>query len=127
MMVDVPSDKNPKNYALNLGYKLDTQFANLNLVGELNRTIRKGKTRQGGDLEFESDAIYLVLKTPRSLFVSLRAGIVRDKIITGSNSRRDDGILFGGSFGIVAGKTLIQIEYTTIAGDADFLSLSLEF
>jgi len=127
MMVDVSTDKNPINLALNLGYQLDTRIAELSLAGEVNRTLREGETRRGEDLEFESEAIYLVYRTPRSLFVSLRGGIAWDKVVIDGNSSRDDGLLLGAGFGIVAGKTLIQIEYTSIAGDANFLSLSLEF
>jgi hypothetical protein len=127
MMVDVPTDKNPWNVALNLGYRFDTQLADLSLAGEVNRTVREGETRGGEDLEFESEAIYLVYRTPRSLFVSLRGGFVQDNVIIAGNSSRDDGLLVGAGFGIVAGKTLIQLEFTSIAGDANFLSLSLEF
>lgn len=127
MMVDVSTDKNPINLALNIGYQLDTRVAELSLAGEVNRTLREGETRRGEDLEFESEAIYLVYRTPRSLFVSLRGGIAWDKVVIDGNSSRGDGLLFGAGFGIVAGKTLIQIEYTSIAGDANFLSLSLEF
>ena len=127
MMVDVSTDKNPINLALNLGYRLDTRAADLSLAGEVNRTLREGETRDGEDLEFESEAIYLVYRTPRSLFVSLRGGIAWDKVVIDGKSSRDDGLLFGAGFGIVAGKTLIQLEYTSIAGDANFLSLSLEF
>ena len=92
MMVDIPTDRNPWNFALNLGYRLDTRLADLSLAGEINRTLREGETRNGENLEFESEAVYLVWKTPRSLFVSLRGGIVRDKIIIGSNASRDDDL-----------------------------------
>ena len=127
MMVDVSTDKNPINLALNLGYQLDTRVAELALAGEVNRTLSEGETRGGEDVEFESEAIYLVYRSPRSLFVSLRGGIAWDKVVIDGISSRDDGLLFGAGFGIVAGKTLIQIEYTSIAGDANFFSLSLEF
>lgn len=127
MMVDVSTDKNPVNLALNLGYRLDTRIADLSLAGEVNRTMREGETRRGEDLEFESEAIYLVFRTPSSLFMSLRGGIAWDKVVIDGNSSSDNGLFFGAGFGIVAGKTLIQIEYTSIAGDANFFSLSLEF
>jgi len=127
MRVDVPSDKNPKNLALNLRYQLDTQLADLSLAGEINRTVSDGETRQGEDLEFESEAIYLMWKTPRSLFVSLRGGIAQDKVIIDNKESRDDGLLLGAGFGMNIGKSIMQIEYTYIAGDADFLSFSLEF
>lgn len=127
VMVDVPDDKNPMNLALYLGYRLDTQLADLSLVGEVNRTLQEGETRSGDDLEFEYDAIYLRWKTPRSLFVSVRGGIARDKIITNGNARRDDGLLVGISFGGSVGKAQIQLEYTRIADDGDFIGLSVEF
>jgi len=127
MMVDVGSDKNPRNLALNLRYQLDTQLADLSLGSEVNRTLHEGETRRGEDLEFESEAIYLLWKTPRSLFLSVRGGIVRDRVIIDNNERKDDGLLLGAGFGVIVGKSIMQIEYTSIAGDADFLSFSLEF
>jgi len=127
MMVDVSTDKNPWNLALNLGYRLDTRLADLSLAGEVNRSLRDGETRRGEDLEFESEAIYIAYRSPSSLFYSLRGGVVRDKVIIDGNSSSHDGLLVGAGFGIVAGKSLMQIEYTLIAGDANFLSFSLEF
>jgi hypothetical protein len=127
MMVDVASDKNPRNLALNLRYQLDTQLADLSLGGEVNRTMHEGETRRGEDLEFESEAIYLLWKTPRSLFVSFRGGIARDKVIIDNNESKDDGLMLGAGFGVIVGKSIMQIEYTSIAGDADYLSFSLEF
>lgn len=127
MMVDVSSDRDPINLALNLGYRLDTRLVNTSLVGEVNRTLRDGETGRGDDLEFESDAVYLVLRTPRSMFVSARGGWARDKVISGGDVDRNDGLLWGVSIGGIVGKTLIHLEYTSIAGDAEFLALSIEF
>ena len=127
MLVDTPSSKDPTNTAVILGYEIDSMLADFSLVGEINRTMSSGKTNQGDELEFESEAIYLVWKTTRSLFVTLRGGVVQNEIITGSTSNRSDGILVGGSVGIVMGRTRLQIEYTSYAGDANFLSLGLEF
>jgi hypothetical protein len=127
MMVDVSSASNPGNMAVYLGFQLDTQLADISLAGEVNRSFSKGETRGGGDLEFESEALFLRIRTTSSLFVSLRGGYVRDKIVTGRDARRDDGILLGGGIGVVSGRTRILIEYTSVAGDADFLSLGLEF
>jgi hypothetical protein len=59
--------------------------------------------------------------------VSLRGGIVQDKIIVDGDSRADDGFLLGGGIGVVSGRTRIELEYTSIAGDANFLSLNIEF
>ena len=127
LKVDVPSTSEPLNLAVNLGYELDTHLADLSLTGEINRTVSSGVSSLGDDLEFESKGIYLVYKSTWPLFVTLRSGMVKNEIIAGSQSRKGDGLSLGGGIGIVAGKALLQIEYTWIAGDANFLSFGLQF
>ncbi len=61
------------------------------------------------------------------MFVSARGGWARDKVISGGDVDRNDGLLWGVSIGGIVGKTLIHLEYTSIAGDAEFLALSIEF
>ncbi len=127
MDVDVAARDDPHNLALFLAYQLDNRFIDLSLGGEVNRSYSDGETARGEDLEFESEALYLEVRTTSSLFVSLRGGYLRDKIVSGSRSQRDDGFLFGGGIGFVAGRARIRLEYTDMAGDADFVSLSLQF
>ena len=127
VMVDTPSSSDPINIAVNLGYEIDTLMADLSLTGEINRTVSRGETNYGDELMFESNGIYLVFKTTRSFFVTFRGGVVQNKIIAGSTSRRNNGISLGGGIGMVVGRTRVQIEYTSITGDANYLSLGLEF
>lgn len=127
LKVDVPSSSEPLNLAVNLGYELDTHLADLSLIGEINRTVSSGVSLLGDDLEFESEGIYLVYKSTWPLFVTLRGGMVKNEIIAGSLSSKGDGLSLGGGIGIVAGKALLQIEYTWIAGDANFFSFGLQF
>ena len=127
MKVDIPSSTDPTNVAVNMSYEFDSLLADLSLVGEINRSVSSGKTSQGDELKFQSDGIYIAWKTTRSIFVTLRGGIVQNKIITGNTLHRDDGILAGCGIGLVIGKTRLHIEYTSLAGDANFLSLGLEF
>ena len=127
MNVDGISSTNPINLAIDLGYELDSDLADLSIVGEINRTIDSGKIRRDGDLEFESNGLYLVFRTTRSLFATLNIGAVQNKIIAGGESSSKTGIALGGSIGIVIGRTRFQIEYTSLAGDADFFSFGLLF
>lgn len=127
MDVDVSSRDNPVNLAIDIGYDLDSDFADMSVEAEINRSIDPGKTRGGDDLEFESNGVYLVVRTTRSLFATLRVGIVANEIIEGSSSSQDNGIAIGGSVGIVIGRTRLQIEYTSIAGDASFFSVGMAF
>ncbi len=125
--LDVDAAGDPKNLALYLGFQVPNQLADISLAGEVSRSFDAGKTRRGGDLEFESEALYLVVRSTSSLFVSLRGGFVRDKVVTDRGTQRDDGFLFGGGVGVVSGRVRILLEYTSIADDADFLSLNFEF
>lgn len=125
--VDGISSSNPLNLALDLGYELDSDFADMSIVGEINRTIVSGEIRRDGDLEFESNGLYLMFRTTRSLFATFSIGAAQNKIIAGGVSSSKTGLALGGSVGIVIGRTRFQIEYTSLAGDADFLSIGLLF
>jgi hypothetical protein len=127
MYLDTPSRKDPVNIAVNVGYAFDSLIADLSLIGEVSRTALSGETGNGNDLDFESESAYLLWKTTRSMFVSLRGGLVRNKTITGSSYHRGDGIVLGASIGVVIGRTRLQIEYTSLAGDANFLGVGLDF
>jgi len=125
--VDGISSSNPINLAVDLGYELDSDLADMSIIGEINRTIDSGKLRRGGDLEFESNGIYLMFRTTRSLFATFSIGAVQNRVIADGVSSSKTGIALGGSIGIVIGRTRLQIEYTSLAGDADFLSIGLAF
>ncbi len=127
MKVDVSSSSDPVNIAASVGYEFDSLLADLSLVGEVSRTMSSGSVSQGDDLEFEAESLYLVWKSTRSLFASLRGGVVQNETIVGDTSRDSNGILIGGSVGIVIGKTRLQIEYTSLAGHADFIGIGLEY
>jgi hypothetical protein len=127
MNVDGISSTNPINLAIDLGYELDSDFADMSVVGEINRTVDSGNIRRDGDLEFESNGLYLVFRTTRSLFATFSIGAVQNKTIAGGDSSTKRGIALGGSIGIVIGRTRLQFEYTSLAGDADFFSVGLAF
>lgn len=121
------SRSNPNNYALNLGYELDTLVAPLSVVGEINRSYDKGETNSGESLEFESNGIYLEFKTIHAVFAALRVGIVQTEIIEGGDTDSEEGLAIGGGVGVIVGRTRLKLEYTNLAGEAEFINLSLEF
>ena len=125
--VEGSSRDNPLNLALNFGYELDSYVADLSLAAEINRTIDDGEANRGGELEFESNGIYLVYKSTRSLFVVGRIGVVENKIIKRSNTERSDGFALGGGIGVVVGRTRLQLELTSYTGHAKFFTLGLQF
>lgn len=119
--------KDPLNIAVNYGYALDTWLADLSLIAEVNHSVEKGRTSQGEDLEFNANAAYLLWKTTHSMYISMRAGIVQNETITAGNSIYKTGLLLGVSIGQVIGRTRLQIEYTSLAGEAKFFGIGLEF
>lgn len=127
MKVDVPATKNPINLTLSVGYEIDSKLADLSIVGEVNRSIVKGEMPDSKDLEFQSNGLYLRWTSIRSLFVTLRGGIVENVIRAGASRRTSHGIALGGGIGVVVGRTRLHLEYLSLAGDANFLSLGLEF
>jgi len=127
MAVDIPSDENPVNVAVNVGYEIDTLLADLGLLAEVTRTVSSGEDRNGEGIEFESNGVYLVFKTTGPLYLTLRGGVVEDKTTVSSASDRERGVSVGGGIGIIAGRTLLQVEYTTFAGNANYFSFGLQF
>lgn len=125
--VEGSSRNNPLNLALNIGYELDSYVADLSLAAEINRTIDDGEANHGGDLEFESNGLYLIYKSTRSLFVTGRIGVVENKIIKRGNTEHSDGFALGGGIGVVIGRTRLQLELTSYTGHARFFTLGLQF
>lgn len=127
MSVDVASRSAPWNLALSLSYPLDTRLVNLRVLAEINRTASRGETRDGNDLEFESDGVFLELKSNRPVYYTLRGGIVEHRVIGSGDGRAEQGFALGGGIGVISGRTRIVVEYTRYDGEADFLSLGLKF
>jgi len=127
MDMDENVKQDPFNIALNAGYSLDTWVADFSFVAEYNHTANKGKSRQQEDLELNASSLYLLWKTNRSMYISLRGGAVRNEIVEGGDSQSHAGLLLGAGIGQVIGKSRLQIEYTYLAGDANFVGIGLEF
>ena len=124
--VDIPSDENPINVAVNVGYEIDTLLADLGLMAEVTRTVSSGEDRNGEEIEFESNGVYLVFKTTGPLYLTLRGGVVEDKTTASSTSDRQRGVSIGGGIAIIAGRTLLQVEYTTYPESANYLSFGIQ-
>ena len=126
MNLDVATSKDPVNLAVNMGYEFDSYIADFSLVGEVGRSAISGELAGGDDVDFEYESAYLLWKTTRSLFVTLRGGMVRNKVVTNGSYQRGDGLLIGASVGIVIGRTRLQIEFTKLADDAEFFGVGME-
>jgi hypothetical protein len=127
MNVDGPQKDHPLNLALGAGYELDSYVADFSVAAEINRSIDEGEYARGGSLEFESNAIFLVYKSTRSLFVTARIGLVETKTIISGDTSRDEGIALGGGVGVVIGRTRLLWEFVSYNGDATHFGIGLQF
>jgi len=127
MNMDEEVKEDPMNIAVNFGYSLDTWVADLSVIAEHSQTVDSGRTRQGEKLELNANAVYVLWKTTRSMYVSLRGGAVKNEIMEGGDSQYNSGLLLGAGIGQVIGRTRLQVEYTSLAGDTRFFGISLEF
>jgi hypothetical protein len=101
--------------------------ADFSVAAEINRSIDEGEYARGGSLEFESNAIFLVYKSTRSLFVTARIGLVETKTIISGDTSRDEGIALGGGVGVVIGRTRLLWEFVSYNGDATHFGIGLQF
>ncbi len=125
--IDGPDRGNPFTAAFVIGRALDTWIADLSLVAEFSQTVADGKSAQGDKLAFNSNAVYLLSKSTRSMYFSLRGGLVQTEVVEAGDSDYQTGLLLGAGVGQVVGKTRVQIDYMSLAGEAEYFGISLEF
>jgi len=126
MLVDIPTGDDPTNLAVALCVDLDVMRLDLGVTAESTRTLREGQTRNGGDIEVATDALYLTIKSPGTIFVKFRAGFIDERLTAGNRSDRERGTSVGSGLGANVGKVRIELEYT-IGEDIEYLSLGVQF
>jgi hypothetical protein len=127
MDVNVSGAGNATNAGLTLSYDLDVLHADLGVAAEITRTADAGETRDGGDVEVETNALYLTFKTPGTVYFKLRGGLMEEFVTTGNGSHRETGMSLGSGLGVNIGRVRAAIEYTTGAETADYLSFGVKF
>ena len=101
--------------------------ADLALEAEFTRTAEEGETRGGSDIEVDTNALYLTFTTPGPVYLKLRGGLIDITADVGSASDDESGESFGAGLGLSLGLLRLELEYTRIDDDIDFLSAGIVF
>ncbi|MDH3453147.1 MAG: hypothetical protein OEN20_12080 [Gammaproteobacteria bacterium] len=114
------------NLGLTLSSDLDVLHLDLGVAAELTRTAISGETR-GGDIDVDTNALYVTVKTPGTVFVRLRGGFMNETVRVGRSSDSDSEFSWGAGLGANIGKVRVALGYTTGWGAVDYLSFGVQF
>ncbi len=127
MQLDVPGADDPLNAGVAIGYELGLGIGDLGFEGEFTTTTKEGE--EGTQkLKIDTGGAYVTYRSPGIVYLKGRAGYVgwdADFNVEG----KDDGT--SASYGLGLGVNLtvikIELEYTQIDDDIDFISLGIQF
>jgi hypothetical protein len=126
MMIDASGVDDPVNTAVMLGYEQGFILGDVGVEAEISRTASDGEFA-GNKVEVDTEALYLAVRTPGVVYFKARAGILHEEVSIGSASEDDTGASMGVGLGFGLGILQIEIEYTVVEEDIDFLSVGIKF
>ncbi len=135
MMIDVSEFEDADSAGLVVGYKIsDSASGSLAVEGEYTNSSTADITVLGvtGKWDIDTLAVYLAYRSGGDLYLKGKVGYLDEDInanivgvsISGSDSGLSVGI--GGGWKI-GKKSALELEYTIIEEDANFLSLGVNF
>lgn len=125
VMVD-GTGSDPTNAGVLVGHEWGVVAGDLGIEAELTRTIDDGRFA-GQDLEVDTRGLYASFRTAGPVYLIARAGRVRSKVEVGGSGSSDTENAFGAGLGFSLGVAQIEIEYTRLHDNVDFVSLGLRF
>lgn len=126
MMID-GAGSDPTNAGVVIGREWGIVAGDLGIEAEVTRTLDDGRFA-GQDVEVDTRGLYAALRTAGPVYLIAKAGIVRSEVeVSGAGSSSDTESAFGAGFGFSLGVAQIELEYTRLHEDIDFLSLGLRF
>jgi outer membrane immunogenic protein len=129
MLVDVEGasvSDDPGNGGIMLGYELGILAGDLALEAEFTRSTATG-TVSGQDLEVETNGLFLSYTTPGPIYLKVRGGLMNAKVEAGPFSEDESGEAFGIGVGFSLGLLRLEVEYTAVDDDIDFISVGIVF
>ena len=126
MFVDASGADDPINTAFMIGYEQGFVVGDIGIEGEISRTTEDGEVG-GQELDVDTEALYLTLRTAGPIYVKARAGYLQEEVSVGKNSTDDSGTSYGIGVGFGLGLAQIEVEFTQVEEDIDFLSVGIKF
>jgi len=124
MMFDQSGVDDPVNAGIAVGSELGVVLGDLGFEGEFTTTMNKGSYAGNNDLSIDTMAIYATYRSPGFIYLKARGGFLRYDIKDGKNDTTTSmGIGVGFSLAVVK----IELEYTQIDTDINFVSVGIQF
>jgi len=127
MLVDAPNVDDPLNAGVNIGYEIGIGFGDLGFEGEFTTTVKEGELDMV-KFNIDTGAAYLTYRSPGFVYFKGRAGYLGWDADFNLNGK-DDGK--SASYGLGLGFSLkvikLELEYTQIEENVDFVSLGILF
>ncbi|NOZ53419.1 MAG: hypothetical protein GXP08_09825 [Gammaproteobacteria bacterium] len=124
LLGDLPGDPDdPTNGGIVLGYELGIVLADLAVEADFTKTLDKGNNES----EVDTAGLYLALRTPGPIYFKVRGGFVSWDYSDENSSSDDSGTSYGLGIGFSLALLQIELDYTTIDDDINFVSLGIRF
>lgn len=133
MMFDADAvTTDPTNTGIMAGYEIPLLIGDLGVEAELTTTVSDGEftTVTGSgittrDVDINTQALFVAFRTAGPLYVKAKTGMVNVDSDFVEEDGTDSAVGFGVGFGI--GILQLELEYTKIGSDVDFVSLGIQF
>lgn len=113
------------NLGVVLGYEfLNVALGDIAIEGGYTNTVDEGNTPVG-DWEIETLAAYGVFRTAGPLYLKVKGGVLRSNVKESLQSNTSTEFSGGIGGGFSVGIAQLELEYTRIGEDVDFISLTL--
>lgn len=127
MKIDVDGVDDPNGHGFLVGYRssqgFGVEFEHTNSESDFDifGTV--------GDLEMETNALYVTYRTSGNFYGKVKAGLLSEEVTLDdgffSVSEDDSGLSFGFGGGYNFGRIALEAEYTIIEEDVDYLSIGV--
>lgn len=117
----------PNNAGVTVGTEMGLVLGDLGVEGEFTTTMKDGSTSGGQDIDIDTMGIYATYRSPGFVYFKARAGFVRWDLNVGSYQEDDTVNSMGLGLGFSLGIVQLELEWTQIDEDIDFISLGVVF
>ncbi|MFK7853521.1 MAG: outer membrane beta-barrel protein [Granulosicoccus sp.] len=122
---DVEVAEDPASVAGTLGYQFES-FPSLSVEAEVSRTVSTGLV-VGNELEVESQGVYFSYTSPGRIYYKGRIGYMDAALVAGDLSEDEGGETYGVAVGIRLQGVSVELDYTAVDDDVNFVSIGLRF
>ena len=127
MSNDRPGFDDSSNLGITLGYEfLNVALGDIAIEGGYTGSVDRGSA-PAGDWELETLAAYGVFRSAGPLYIKAKAGALNSDIKTAAGSDRKTDFSAGLGAGVSVGIAQLEVEYTRIEENVDFISLTVTF